>query len=89
VWYDRGSRAHVLSRLGSNNKPDGDDVEVEAHLFYWTPDGMRQSVAFPCQRSTTAYVEKAEVTRLLEEAHERGWRNAINAANSVVRNTKP
>lgn len=64
-------------------------MEVEAHLRYWTPDGMRESVAFPCQRSTTAYIEKAEVERLLEAAHEQGWQNAIRAANAVVRNTRP
>ncbi len=64
-------------------------IEVEAPLLYWTPDGMRQSVTFPCQRSTTAYVEKAEVERLLEAAHERGWQNAMKAANAVLTSVKP
>lgn len=49
-------------------------VEVEAHVRYWTADGMRESVHGSTCFSVTGYIEKSEVVRLLEEAHERGRR---------------
>lgn len=49
-------------------------TEVDARVVYWTPDGMRGRVALSCQRSDTAYVEKREAERLLEEAYALGLR---------------
>lgn len=47
-------------------------IEVDARVVYWTPDGMRERVALPCQRSDVAYIEKREAERLLEEAYALG-----------------
>lgn len=47
-------------------------TEVEAHLFYWTPQGMCENPPHPGPRQLTAYVERGEVERLLAEAHTRG-----------------
>lgn len=59
----------------------GADVEVEAHVFYWTKDGMRTTAPLP---HCVGYIQKGEVERLLEAAHEQGWRNAINAGSAVI-----
>lgn len=49
---------------------------VEAHLWYWTPAGMRERPAGPSLLAT-AYVEVSEAERLLEEAHRRGYQQAL------------
>lgn len=59
-------------------------IEVTANVYHWTPDGMRERVASPCARSETAWIEKREVERLLEEAHERGFQRGARAVNAIV-----
>lgn len=57
-------------------------MEVEAHVWYWTKDGMREIAETP---NRVGYIEKREVERMLEEAHTRGHRLALEAAMQVVR----
>ncbi len=51
-------------------------IEITANVYHWTPDGMREQVTFPCARSETAWIEKREVERLLEEAYRTGFNRA-------------
>lgn len=43
---------------------------VDAQVFYWTPQGMRQQHAI--EPYGTRYITVADAERLLEEAHKRG-----------------
>lgn len=42
-------------------------MEVDAHVWYWTPTGMREHIDAP-----TGYIEKREVIQLLENAFRAG-----------------
>lgn len=63
-------------------------VEVDAVLWYWTPQGMRNQPHFPHSgMGMSRYVEASQVERLLEEAHRNGMNAAKEAALEVVRRT--
>jgi hypothetical protein len=54
-------------------------MEVEAHIFYWTPTGMSQ------RRHSVdgeGYIARREVEELLEQAHARGKRQGMRDAES-------
>jgi hypothetical protein len=48
-------------------------AEITAHVYYWTPAGMREGGGPDTYGSVFGYVEVREVERLLEEAHRKGW----------------
>ena len=62
---------------------------VEATVYYWTSSGMTTSITGWSGNSftTTAYLEKTNVERLLEEAHRRGVEEGIERAKAVLRGT--
>ncbi|HEX2242686.1 MAG TPA: hypothetical protein VHK27_05450 [Gammaproteobacteria bacterium] len=50
-------------------------MEVEAHVWYWTPNGM--SERYSASGGKTGYIEAREVERLLEQAHEKGKQEVL------------
>jgi hypothetical protein len=59
---------------------------VEAHLFYWSSEGMRPAKVMTALYGA-AYVQVEEVERLLEEAHARGRREGAQVVAAVVAGT--
>ncbi len=58
-------------------------MEVEAPIWYWTPEGMREN--YSSRGGKTAYLEQRVVERLLEEAHRRGFEQAKNESKNLPR----
>lgn len=61
-------------------------IEVEAVMWYWTPQGMRNQPHFPQSgMGMNRYVEASQVERLLEDAYRRGMNDAKEQAMDLVR----
>jgi hypothetical protein len=64
-------------------------MEINAHLWYWSALGMVRYQGHPDQR---AFIEKAEVERLLGEVHrkafEAGKAAGVEESAEVVRQTQ-
>lgn len=56
-------------------------IDVDAHVWYWTAAGMRQGVG-----RGTGYIDVREVEELLQQAHARGAKLAMERlATGVAR----
>lgn len=63
-------------------------ITVEAVMWYWTPQGMRNQPHFPNSgMGMSRYIEASQVERLLEEAFRSGAQAARDEAMDVVRRT--
>lgn len=61
-------------------------IEVEAVMWYWTPEGMRNQPHFPRSgMGMNRYVEASQVERLLEDAYRRGMNDTKDRVMDEVR----
>lgn len=52
---------------------------VDTRVYFWTPSGMSERL-MGLSPNATAYIETAEVVRLLEDAHRKGVQDGIEQA---------
>lgn len=61
-------------------------AEVEVECFIWSVSGMVKS-RDRFVNGMDVYVRASDAERLMNEAHTRGYRAGVQAAENVVRNT--
>lgn len=62
-------------------------IVVDAVIWYFTPEGMRNRPTSQMGMHATRYIEASQVERLLEDAYRRGMNDMKEAAMDVVRRT--
>lgn len=57
-------------------------VDVEAHVYHWTPEGMQEHAPLPTQMG---YIPVREVERLLQDVHARAQAQGYDQAATLAK----
>lgn len=60
-------------------------ITVDAVVWYWSPEGMRNAPAMRQGLGMEGYITRREAERLLEDAYRRGMNDAKEQAMDLVR----